>query len=92
MNKIIASLTCFLLLISVKGQKVPLNHDVYDGWKSISAPAVSDNGDIVTFEINPQQDDFSNIQKAYGFSKKGGEMEKTRLKYVDHDEGNHVGS
>ncbi|MGQ9621443.1 MAG: hypothetical protein ACUVTX_10750, partial [Bacteroidales bacterium] len=46
---------CVNLLAS--GQKIPLTHDVYDGWKSLSSSAVSDDGKWITYEINPQQGD-----------------------------------
>ncbi len=37
--------------------KMPLNHSVYDGWKSISDASISNDGKWVTYEINPQEGD-----------------------------------
>ena len=39
------------------GQKPPLDHSVYDSWKSLSQPIISDNGEWSSFSINPQQGD-----------------------------------
>lgn len=38
-------------------QKRTLDHDVFDSWKSVSSNAVSADGDIITYEINPQEGD-----------------------------------
>jgi dipeptidyl aminopeptidase/acylaminoacyl peptidase len=38
-------------------QKTSLDHSVYDGWKTLSSALVSDDGNLVTYEINPQQGD-----------------------------------
>jgi len=43
-----------LLLIA---QKVPLDNNVYDGWKSLSSPMISADGKWVSYTINPQQGD-----------------------------------
>jgi dienelactone hydrolase len=37
--------------------KKPLTHDVYDGWKTMIKPQISDNGKYVSYEINPQKGD-----------------------------------
>ena len=37
--------------------KIPLNHSVYDGWKNLKNQVISNNGNWVCFEINPQQGD-----------------------------------
>jgi len=41
--------------------KIPLNPDVYDGWKNLERPQISNNGKFVACEINPQQGDGSLI-------------------------------
>ena len=41
----------------LSAQKVPLDNDSYDGWKSISSPVISDNGKWIGYTINPQQGD-----------------------------------
>jgi hypothetical protein len=37
------------LTISLNGQKHPLNHSVYDDWKSVNQPLISDNGEWTAF-------------------------------------------
>ncbi|MDX9946720.1 MAG: prolyl oligopeptidase family serine peptidase [Bacteroidales bacterium] len=39
------------------GQKQPLDHSVYDSWKSITQSVISPNGSWVAFTINPQEGD-----------------------------------
>jgi dipeptidyl aminopeptidase/acylaminoacyl peptidase len=48
-----------LLLISAysSAQKTPLDNTVYDSWRSLSAPLISDDGKWITYTINPQQGD-----------------------------------
>jgi hypothetical protein len=46
-----------LAAITVNGQKVPLDHSVYDSWKSVGQTLISDNGEWIAFTINPQQGD-----------------------------------
>ncbi len=38
-------------------EKQPLNHSVYDSWKSISSKSISNDGSLVTYVINPQEGD-----------------------------------
>lgn len=53
----------FLLLILFFGtaafnqDKPPLDFSVYDGWKALSSQAISDDGDWVSYEINPSVGD-----------------------------------
>lgn len=51
----------FFLLLAfpamLSAQKVPLNNDSYDIWKSMGAYSISEDGKWITFEINPQQGD-----------------------------------
>lgn len=37
--------------------KQPMDFSVFDGWKSVERPALSGNGQMVTYEINPQEGD-----------------------------------
>ncbi len=37
--------------------KKPLDHSVYDGWKDLKSQVISENGNWVAFEIDPQQGD-----------------------------------
>jgi hypothetical protein len=58
MNKMrLLILLLILLPVVLSAQKLPLDQNVYDGWKSLSASAISDDGKWVTYEINPQQGD-----------------------------------
>jgi hypothetical protein len=50
----------FILLctcIAIKAQKPPLDHSVYDNWKSITRHMISDDGKWVAYSISPQQGD-----------------------------------
>ena len=57
MNKLL--LPCFLLvLINIQAQtKKPLDHSVYDSWKSIGDRVVSNDGSFVVYTVNPQEGD-----------------------------------
>lgn len=46
-----------LVAITLNGQKLPLDHSVYDSWKSVDQTLISDNGEWIAFTINPQQGD-----------------------------------
>ena len=49
-----------LLIYSVSiqaQQKIPLNHSVYNDWKSISNQSISNDGRFIAYEINPQEGD-----------------------------------
>jgi len=37
--------------------KIPLTHDVYDGWNDLMYPSISTNGQWVSYEVNPQDGD-----------------------------------
>ena len=55
-------LLSFILLSSflshlIAQEKIPINHSVYDDWKSIQNYSISNNGDWVTYAINPQEGD-----------------------------------
>jgi dipeptidyl aminopeptidase/acylaminoacyl peptidase len=47
----------FLIHLALPGQKIPLDHSVYDGWKSVNAASITDDGSWVTYELTPQQGD-----------------------------------
>ncbi len=53
------SLTLVILFTTslIFSQKKPLDHTVYDGWKSLSSISISDNGEVVTSLISPQEGD-----------------------------------
>lgn len=46
-----------LISISLFSQKKPIQHSDYDGWKSIRSAQISNDGNWVNYEINPQQGD-----------------------------------
>jgi dipeptidyl aminopeptidase/acylaminoacyl peptidase len=47
----------FLISLVSNAQKIPLDHSVYDSWKSIGSASITDDGKLITYEINPQQGD-----------------------------------
>ncbi|MEW5846219.1 MAG: prolyl oligopeptidase family serine peptidase [Bacteroidota bacterium] len=57
-NKIlIAVLLLSTNLFAQNSPKKVLNHDVYDEWNDIAKPAISNNGKLVSYEVNPQKGD-----------------------------------
>ena len=57
MKKLSLMLMCALMVASVHAQKKPLDHSVYDSWKSLGAISVPHNGDILMYNINPGEGD-----------------------------------
>ncbi len=48
----------FLLIsFNLSAQKKAIQHSDYDGWKSVRSAQISNNGNWVNYEINPQQGD-----------------------------------
>lgn len=43
--------------VMLSAQKVPLDNNSYDIWKSMGAYSISEDGKWITYEINPQQGD-----------------------------------
>ena len=43
--------------LSVQAQKKPLDHSVYDSWQHIAANALSADGKILTYQVDPQEGD-----------------------------------
>lgn len=84
--KYLKPVTIVLLLVSsfiaFSQTKVPLDHSVYDDWKSVTNNKISNDGNWVTTEIDPQEGDgemllynvdtekFRNVPRGYkaGFS------------------------
>ena len=56
MKKIVLPLLVFASLNTV-AQKKPLDHSVYDNWKSISERHISNNGQYVVYTVSPQEGD-----------------------------------
>ncbi len=50
---LLAGILCFAQTLVKK----PLTHSVYDSWKKIDKPQLSDNGIFGSYEINPQKGD-----------------------------------
>jgi len=48
---------CSHLLIHAQQKKIPLDHSVYESWKTLHNARISNDGQWVTYEINPQQGD-----------------------------------
>jgi len=48
-------LLAFPLVLSA--QKKPLDHSVYDSWQSVGATSLSPKGNVLTYEVNPQEGD-----------------------------------
>ncbi len=50
-------------------------HSVYDSWKSVNQTVISDNGEWISYTINPQQGDgwlyFITFHRKKGFCFKG---------------------
>ena len=51
------SLWLNLSVIAQSIGKIPLYHSVYDNWKDLARPTISPDGQLITFEINPQKGD-----------------------------------
>ncbi|MHC2990307.1 hypothetical protein OB13_01400 [Pontibacter sp. HJ8] len=45
--------------------KKPLTHDVYDSWKGVEGDKISNNGQYVLFNVNPQEGDGALYIKSY---------------------------
>ena len=54
---LLAALAVFCCPSSVFAQKKPLDHDVYDSWQSVSGVKMSDNGNVLVWNVNPQEGD-----------------------------------
>ena len=58
MNRSTRLSLCFLLLTTILySQKKPLDHSVYDSWKSLSRTSVTHDGKITATLISPQEGD-----------------------------------
>ncbi len=51
------SLVLLFFSVYVSAQKAPLDKNVYDSWKSLSAQKISDDGKWISYNILPQQGD-----------------------------------
>ena len=51
---ILLGLSAFSL---ANAQKKPIDHSVYDAWKSISRPQISKSGNLIIYSVTPQEGD-----------------------------------
>ena len=63
MKKIILIVTLLLTTSFAFSQKKALDHSVYDSWKNVVAPSITQNGNILIYYSNPQQGDGELIVK-----------------------------
>ncbi len=57
MKKIILGLLVFSSLAAVAQIKKPIDHSVYDGWKSLGERMISNDGKFIVYTVNPQEGD-----------------------------------
>ena len=57
MKKVFLPAFLFICLSAAAQNKKPLDHSVYDGWKSISERMISNDGKFVVYIVNPQEGD-----------------------------------
>ena len=57
MKAIIYAFLFFLCTYCEAQIKKPLTHQVYDSWKSVGEKAISNNGRLVVYAVNPQEGD-----------------------------------
>jgi len=56
--QILAVITFLTITLSLPGQsKKTITHEVYDDWKGLKSKQISNNGNLVSYEINPQKGD-----------------------------------
>ena len=57
MKRILSIATLLALPLVLAAQKKPLDHDVYDSWQAVNGTAISPNGRVITYAVNPQEGD-----------------------------------
>ncbi|MDO4755738.1 MAG: S9 family peptidase, partial [Parabacteroides sp.] len=57
MRKMSSMLMSLLVAMSAYAEKKPLDHSVYDSWKRLEAVSVPRNGDVLLYNITPQEGD-----------------------------------
>ena len=57
MRKIQVLFLFMAVALTAMSQKKPLDHSVYDGWKSLGERQISNNGQYAVYSINPQEGD-----------------------------------
>ncbi len=70
MKKFLFVFSCIIALTGFS-QKKPLDHTVYDGWQSLGDRLISNDGNYLSFSVNPQEGDgILTIQSVSGNYKK----------------------
>lgn len=59
-NLFLVFMVCLPGFLTAQNKK-PLDHSVYDGWKSLSERLISNDGNYIVYSINPQEGDGSMI-------------------------------
>ncbi|MDD3201987.1 MAG: prolyl oligopeptidase family serine peptidase [Bacteroidales bacterium] len=57
MKRIFLLASFLILTLSVSAQKPPLDHSVYDGWKSVGRVTIPNDGEWAFYNISPQEGD-----------------------------------
>src|SRR6187551_1302064 len=57
MKRVILPLLLLTFSYSFSQTKKPLDHSVYDGWKSVGERLISNDGQFVVYTVNPQEGD-----------------------------------
>ncbi|MBL0183816.1 MAG: S9 family peptidase [Chitinophagaceae bacterium] len=71
MQKLFSLLFLLIAISGIAQNKKPLDHSVYDGWKSIGERMISNDGKYIVYAVNPQEGDGElMIQNASGQYKK----------------------
>ena len=52
-----AAISLCCATVSLNAQNKPLDHSVYDGWRSVSAVKLTPDGGMVSYEVVPQEGD-----------------------------------
>ena len=72
MRKIFLSSFLLMAIFSSAQNKKPLDHSVYDDWKSVGERIISNDGNYIVYAVNPQEGDgemvIQNIKNNYKLS------------------------
>jgi len=57
MKKILLMAAILAISVTLSAQKKPLDHSVYDSWEAVGTTTLSPKGNVLTYEVNPQEGD-----------------------------------
>ena len=57
MKKLLTLALAVFAALPAMSQKKPLDHSVFDGWEGVYNTAISPSGNVVSYEVNPQEGD-----------------------------------